>query len=429
MGKVGGAKHAAPKHARGAQHAKHAKYQKRSNDMFYAVGAVCVAAVLAIGIFTVPAAIAPHSVSAAAGAVAGVATESAKSAKAVENQAVQAQGGKAEAVESGQSSDPAQSGAPTAQTQSGEASTPIEQTAQAPEAEPVASNAAESVEGEDAAPVESEVATQSAAENAQSDAADQSEAAAPAVEGEQGAAEQVEDKSPVTAETPNELLVNRALELQSQSDEAEVQFYQSLLEDGATVDQATAESLAKNPVSYTANVKPMLQEGVLDSGCEIFSLAIALDSMGIEADPVKIADEYLDFEGSIQEGGYMGSPYWGGGGFPSAIAKAANAYLGDAGLKYRAHDLTGNSLQAIVGLVERGYPVLVWVTIDYEEPFLYNDVVDQAQWYANEHCVVMYGAKDGKVLISDPLEGFVELDVAEFANLYELCGSMALFVR
>lgn len=439
MGDVNGAKHAAPKHARGPKHAKHASNVKRTNGIYYAVGAVFVTAALAIGIFTLPAANQPQNVATSTGIVAGAPANAAEIDKASATRAAAVPTAEAETTDNVAPEDAAAQQAyaaseNAAETESeGNTETTVEPTISAEtnsaDAVEPPSNAGQEAAADDAAsqPVEAEPQTAEAesdstsAEQSQTPELDDDASDAPAANDQPADAKAV-------AETPAGLLANKAKEVQTQSIEDEVVFYTSLIEDGATLDEETAEALASKPVAYTDSVGEMLQGGVLDSGCEIFSLAIVLRSMGLAPDPIAIADDYLDFEGGIEEG-YMGSPYYGGGGFPSGIAKAANAYLDDKKSSFRAHDLTGNSFQALVGLVERGYPVLVWTTIDFEEPFLYNDLNESNQWYANEHCVVMYGVSDGNVLVSDPLEGLVTIEVAKFADLYELCGSMALLVR
>lgn len=210
--------------------------------------------------------------------------------------------------------------------------------------------------------------------------------------------------------------------------EANIAFFRTVIEDKKPIAQDEAQKLAENPVHYVSVVEPQLQQGVLDSGCEIFSLSMALESMGIKADPVEIAEGYLDFEGGMTDG-FVGSPYEGGAGFPAGIEKAANAYLKDMGSDRHAYDLTGNSFDAIAGLVSRGYPVLIWTTIDFSEPFFHDVVEGDYQWYGNEHCVLLCGVSDDTVLVCDPLEGLIERDAEQFVEIYEQCGSMALYVR
>lgn len=206
------------------------------------------------------------------------------------------------------------------------------------------------------------------------------------------------------------------------------QQFEGIVENGGAITQEGAISLAAQSMVYTWNVREMLQEGVLDTGCEIVSLAVVLRSMGVAADPVSIANEHLDLNGNFADG-YIGNPYYGGGGFPAGIVRAANSYLGKVQSSLVAYDLTGSSFDTLVDIVSMGYPVLVWTTTDFEDPYFTGDVQDGYAWYGNEHCVVMYGVENGNVLLNDSLEGIVERDAARFAEIYEKCGSMAVYVR
>ena len=208
----------------------------------------------------------------------------------------------------------------------------------------------------------------------------------------------------------------------------DISFFSTVIEDGSPVDSSAAYELGTKAVTHTQGVAETLQEGVLDTGCEIISLSVALRSMGVEADPVDIANRYLDMNGNFADG-YVGNPYSGGGGFPVGIVRTANAYLADARPDLHAHDLTGNSFDTLVGLVQHGYPVLVWTTTDFKEPYKSGTFQDGYEWYLNEHCVVLCGVSGENVLVNDSLEGLVERDTAQFADIFEKCGSMAMYVR
>ena len=208
----------------------------------------------------------------------------------------------------------------------------------------------------------------------------------------------------------------------------DIGFFSTVIEDGSPVDSNAAYELGTKAVAHTQGVAETLQEGVLDTGCEIISLSVALRSMGVEADPVDIADRYLDMNGNFADG-YVGNPYSGGGGFPAGIVRMANAYLADMRPDLHAHDLTGNSFDTLVGLVQRGYPVLVWTTTDFKEPYKSGTFQGEYEWYLNEHCVVLCGISGDNVLVNDSLEGLVERDAAQFADIFEKCGSMAMYVR
>lgn len=197
-------------------------------------------------------------------------------------------------------------------------------------------------------------------------------------------------------------------------------------EAGVPVHQVIA-AVPKAARPHTDAVQAKYQMSVLEGGCEVVALEIALDAMGFDADSNRIADNYLDIDGHFATG-YSGDPYGAGGGYPPGIVKAANAFLADEGSSMRAYDLTGASFDDIRDLVQKGYPVLVWSTMGFGEPEFTGAVENGLEWYDNEHCVVLYGFEGDHARVSDPLGGLVTHDAASFQRLYEACGSMAAVV-
>lgn len=188
-------------------------------------------------------------------------------------------------------------------------------------------------------------------------------------------------------------------------------------------------SLEEVPVvDYANNVQPKLQQGIMSAGCELISLDIVLQAMGLETDIHRITDEHLVIDGHFGTG-YSGNPYYSGSGYSQGITKTANSYLQSVNSSWTAYDITGSSFELLQAYVAKGYPVLVWCTMGYEDP-AYTGVYDgEFEWYLNEHCVVMYGFDGVSVLISDPLEGLVQIDQDRFIELYSDCGSMAMVIR
>ena len=82
----------------------------------------------------------------------------------------------------------------------------------------------------------------------------------------------------------------------------------------------------------------------------------------------------------------------------------------------------------LTALVKMGYPVLVWSTMNLEDPQLTGISDGNAEWYSNEHCVVLYALNGNDALVSDPLEGLVTRDASRFAAVYEQCGKHALAI-
>lgn len=189
----------------------------------------------------------------------------------------------------------------------------------------------------------------------------------------------------------------------------------------------SGDNLPVKRADYTSHVSAKLQNSLMSGGCEIVSLGIALESMGIDADLNRIVSDFLNVDGHFATG-YSGSPYSKGAGYPPGIAEAANKYLASLGESARAHNLTGSSLNTLKGIVREGYPVLIWTTMDFKDPQFAAAFDNGIEWYSNEHCVVLYGFDGDKALVSDPLEGLVERDLNRFADIYTQCGSMALAI-
>ena len=213
----------------------------------------------------------------------------------------------------------------------------------------------------------------------------------------------------------------------------DVNYVTRIAEIGEAVAQKTNE--VQGPAilphaAFTGSVGTILQNDIMAGGCEVVSLGIVLESMGVETDLDAIVNDHLNMDGNYLTG-YAGDPYYAGGGFAPGIVDAANGYLESTGSSVRAVDLTGSSFDVLSDYVSHGYPVLVWTTMGFEDPDFTGESEDEAGWYNNEHCVVLYGfSEDGGIaLVSDPLEGYVERETARFADIYEQCGSWAVVLR
>lgn len=194
--------------------------------------------------------------------------------------------------------------------------------------------------------------------------------------------------------------------------------------DGKKISEERLDALISKTRKFTSKVEYIDQRDILPAGCEIVALTVALRSMGYKLNPEDIADGYLKTGGGTES--YAGSPYEDGGGLPPSIVYAANAWLADHSKqvkgKYRAYNLTKTPFKALADLTKLGYPVLVWVTEGMSEPWGGGG----ESWYGPEHCVVLYGVKGGKALVSDSLAGLVQRDKKDFSRIYKLCGKRAV---
>lgn len=193
--------------------------------------------------------------------------------------------------------------------------------------------------------------------------------------------------------------------------------------------EAEAEAPEADRTLSAASVGELLQMPALPAGCESVALTCVLRSMGFDLGLTDIVDGYLDIDPTRSDyvTGFGGDPRTGGGALPPAMVTAANRYLaaqGEQGIE--ARDVTGTSFDGLLAQVSEGRPVLVWTTMYMADPAFTGYERDGWRWYSNEHCVVLYGVDGEDVLVSDPLEGLVRRDAAQFQRLYEACGSMAM---
>lgn len=179
----------------------------------------------------------------------------------------------------------------------------------------------------------------------------------------------------------------------------------------------------------SANVPELFQYPSMPAGCEVYSLAAVLQAMGHDADPDSIVANQLPFdvEGDDYASAYWGDPYWAGEGMPPAILAAGNAYLEEEGASERFSNLTGADFDELASKVSSGTPVLVWTTLDFEDP-CFDEPLQANSFYDLEHCVVLLGVEGHRACIMDPTQGYVTVNYSWFKHLYEQCGPMALAI-
>ena len=249
---------------------------------------------------------------------------------------------------------------------------------------------------------------------------------------------------------------NAQVARQAEEEQAEQQAAQAAAE---AEERATAERLAAFPdvFDWTSNVKEVIQYPVLQAGCETCSLAAMLGSMGYEVEATYLVDNYLNYGwDKTFEDGFVGNPYTSGVGFPPVMIACGNEYLIAQGSIYRLEDYSGNSLDKLIEFTDRGIPVMVWTTTDFQWSWFggwsgygywYGNgyggyaaggsgssaATDSSSsssadysWYTNEHCVLLVSATDDTVTVMDPQTGFVTCSRAQFESVYNSCGKFAV---
>lgn len=179
----------------------------------------------------------------------------------------------------------------------------------------------------------------------------------------------------------------------------------------------------------SANVPELFQYPSMPAGCEIYSLTAVLQAMGHDADPDSIVANQLPFdvEGDDYASAFWGDPYWSGEGMPPAIMAAGNAFLEESGASERFANITGTDFDELASKASSGTPVLVWTTLDFEDP-CFDESLEANSFYDLEHCVVLLGVEGHRACIMDPTQGYVTVNYSWFKYLYEQCGSMALAI-
>ncbi len=198
-------------------------------------------------------------------------------------------------------------------------------------------------------------------------------------------------------------------------------------------------TIFEEKVSLDVNL--IYQNPELPTGCEITSLAIVLNHMGINVDKCDLADNYLekyvngraDFNNVFcgeprSDGGY--------GCYANVIFNASQLYINknNLSLNYKTKDLTNCEFETIYSYLTDGYPVVAWTTNWLEEPYINEEWEYNGKWYewlVPEHCVVIIGYDiiNNIINIADPQNGYLEQDLTRFIEVWEKMGSQAVTVE
>lgn len=200
--------------------------------------------------------------------------------------------------------------------------------------------------------------------------------------------------------------------------------------------QQLRQTLLDHPVRLA--VPNILQNPELPNGCEITSAAIVLNYLGVPADKIVLARDYLPkgeyYRTSDPEKEFMGSPFAGEIGdycMPGPVVKAVNDYLADVGrTDLQAQEISGAGLTELKQYLHEGTPVVVWVTQHFEDPRpdLHFTLPDGGEPYANLHCVVLTGYDENKFYLTDPLAQSKSQSSETFSKIYEGMGRRAMVI-
>lgn len=205
--------------------------------------------------------------------------------------------------------------------------------------------------------------------------------------------------------------------------------------------QKPASSVSSSPPLINA---PLIeQRPELVRGCEVTSLAMLLQTAGINVDKLTLAKSikkdptpFSDEFGVIHFGnpnvGFVGNMYQvdqpGYGVYHGPLMDLAQVYLGD-----RAEDLTGMSFDVILNQLKHGIPVLV-ITSTTFKPLAASD---WETWQTEngpikvskkEHSVLLTGYSSHTIYLNDPLRNKKNFatNLSDFEKAWKQFGSQAI---
>ncbi|MGI6176390.1 MAG: C39 family peptidase [Christensenellales bacterium] len=200
------------------------------------------------------------------------------------------------------------------------------------------------------------------------------------------------------------------------------------------------DALFDIPQSNMLYVHNIEQQPELPAGCEITSLAIALNYVGpYNAGRMLLAEKYLKTGpvGSTDyRKAYVGNPKdrTGHGCYAPVIVDAAQRFIEDVGGTEKVVDLSGCDAWELYETVAEGHPVIVWATIDLREPSTSATWIIDGEaltWVYPLHCMVLvgYDLEADTVTMCDPLKpGYTAYDRALFEKRFEQLESQAVVI-
>jgi len=194
------------------------------------------------------------------------------------------------------------------------------------------------------------------------------------------------------------------------------------------------------------DVPVVMQNPELPHGCEITSLTAVLNYYGVNVTKLEMADTYLPKQkistvdgqrfGPNPHQAFAGDPRDKANGmyvFAAPIVKAAEAAIAEKQANLRVTNMSKASQDEILQLVREGVPVVTWVTLDLSKPntnaakgWIYKGETTPREAYMNLHAVVLTGHLGNKVVVMDPLKGYVTYNVDQFFKSYKELGEQAV---
>lgn len=211
-----------------------------------------------------------------------------------------------------------------------------------------------------------------------------------------------------------------------------------------------ASAVPDVPESTVLDIPCIDQSESWPTGCESVCAVMALRYAGVEITVDEFIDGYLplgnppyqdregNWVGCDPRQAFPGDPRSadGWGCYAPVIQSAVKNLLLDREIdSLSVRDLSGQDLDALCETyIKEGTPVLVWATIDMEEPqisnsFFLEDTWEEFQWVYPMHCLLLVGWDENGYYFNDPLAGqavFYEKEAVEQA--YAGLGRQALAI-
>ncbi len=184
------------------------------------------------------------------------------------------------------------------------------------------------------------------------------------------------------------------------------------------------------------DVKCVLQNPELPTGCEITALTIVLNYLGYDVDKLTLADNFLD-KGRVGETSpykaFVGNPRDEDacGAFAPVIVNSAKRYLYSENSDMNVYNVTGADYSELVDYVDNGHPVLVWETMWMSKPHIaaeWNVDGETIVWKSHEHAMVLIGYTADTYIMADPLRGIYEYDKEVVEERYKDMGRQAIVI-
>lgn len=198
-----------------------------------------------------------------------------------------------------------------------------------------------------------------------------------------------------------------------------------------------SEKYAELPGSASVDVKVIKQHPELPNGCEVTSLAMALNYNGYKISKMALKDGYLPigteniYEYNIGDPANKTGSY---GCYSPVIKKTADAFFADKGITdCTAIDITHCNISELYYRVAQGQPVIVWATQYMEKrPYIIKSWEENGltfNWKAPLHCMLLTGYDGDTVTLTDPIYGVVEHDRELFETRWHQMGEQAVVLE